>query len=82
MGDKAEELAQIQVSIEKALEQIDTLSSKKSPGTDGIHWRFITEPKYKIAKLLTVVSNLLPEEQKVGNVTPIFMKDSREILDP
>lgn len=82
MGDKAEELAQIQVSIEKALEQIDTLSSKKSPGTDGIHWRFIKEPKYKIAKLLTVVSNLLPEEQKVGNVTPIFMKDSREILDP
>lgn len=81
MGDKAEELAQIQVSIEKALEQIDTLSSKKSPGTDGIQWRFITEPKYKIAKLLTVVSNLLPEEQKVGNVTPIFMKDSREILD-
>jgi len=37
MGDKAEELAQIQVSIEKALEQIDTLNSKKSPGTDGIH---------------------------------------------
>lgn len=81
MGDKAEKLAQIQVSIEKALEQIDTLSSKKSPGTDGIHWRFIAEPKYKIAKLQTVVSNLLPEEQRVGNVTPIFMKDSREILD-
>lgn len=45
MGDKAEELAQIQVSIEKALEQIDTLNSKKSPGTDGIHWRFITNRK-------------------------------------
>lgn len=45
MGDKAEELAQIQVSIEKALEQIDILNSKKSPGTDGIHWRFITNIK-------------------------------------
>lgn len=37
MGDKAEELAQIQVSIEKGLEQIDTLNSKKSPGTDGLY---------------------------------------------
>lgn len=37
MGDKAEELAQIQVSTEKALEQIDIQNSKKSPGTDGIH---------------------------------------------
>lgn len=49
LGDKSEELPQIEVSLEKVLEQIDKLNSCKSPGPDGIHQRVLKEFKCEIA---------------------------------
>ncbi|CAM4681052.1 unnamed protein product [Lepidochelys kempii] len=58
VGDKSEELSQIEVSLEEVLELIDKLNSNKSPGPTGIHPRVLKELKCEIAELLTMVCNL------------------------
>ncbi|CAM4502439.1 unnamed protein product [Caretta caretta] len=55
LGDRSEQLFQIEVSVEEVLEQSDTLSSNKSPGPDGIHPRVLKELRNEIAELLTVM---------------------------
>uniref|UniRef100_A0A8C3F3S5 Reverse transcriptase domain-containing protein n=1 Tax=Chrysemys picta bellii TaxID=8478 RepID=A0A8C3F3S5_CHRPI len=83
VGDKSEELSQIEVSLEEVLELIDKLNSNKSPGPDGIHPRVLKELKCEVAELLTKVCNLsfksasVPNDWKLANVTPIFKKGSR-----
>ncbi|CAM5114322.1 unnamed protein product [Eretmochelys imbricata] len=83
VGDKSEELSQIEVSLEEILELIEKLNSNKSPGPDGIHPRVLKELKCEIAELLTMVCNLffksasVPNDWKIANVTPIFNKGSR-----
>ncbi|CAM5124147.1 unnamed protein product [Natator depressus] len=83
VGDKSEELSQIEASLEEVLELIEKLNSKKSPGPDGIHPRVLKELKCEIAELLTMVCNLsfksatVPNDWKIANVTPIFKKGSR-----
>ncbi|KAG6938185.1 hypothetical protein G0U57_007088, partial [Chelydra serpentina] len=83
LGDRSEELSQIEVSLEEVLEQIDKLNSNKSPGTDGIHPRVLKELKCEIAGLLTVIFNLsfksasVPNDYRIANVMPIFKKGSR-----
>ncbi|CAM4653796.1 unnamed protein product [Lepidochelys kempii] len=83
VGDKSEELSQIEVSLEEVLELIVKLNSNKSPEPDGIHPRALRELKCEIAELLTMVCNLsfksatVPKDWKIANVTPIFKKGSR-----
>ncbi|CAM5146477.1 unnamed protein product [Natator depressus] len=83
VGDKSEELSQIEVSLEEVLELIEKLNSNESPGSDGIHPRVLKELKCEIAELLTMVCNLsfksatVPNDWKIANVTPIFKKGSR-----
>ncbi|KAM7181807.1 uncharacterized protein RBU57_000458 [Macrochelys suwanniensis] len=83
VGNKSEELSQIEVSVEEILELIDKLNCNKSPGPDGIHPRVLKELKCEIAELLTRVCNLsfksasVPNDWKIANVTPIFKKGSR-----
>ncbi|CAM5084504.1 unnamed protein product, partial [Eretmochelys imbricata] len=83
VGDKSEELSQIEVSLEEILELIEKFNTNKSPGPDGIHPRVLKELKCEIAELLTMVSNLsfksasVPNDWKIANITPIFKKGSR-----
>uniref|UniRef100_A0A452IGB1 Reverse transcriptase domain-containing protein n=1 Tax=Gopherus agassizii TaxID=38772 RepID=A0A452IGB1_9SAUR len=83
VGDKSEELSQIEVSLEEVLELIDKLNINKSPEPDGIHPRVLKELKCEVAELLTKVCNLsfksasVPNDWKLANVTPIFKKGSR-----
>ncbi|CAM5075917.1 unnamed protein product [Eretmochelys imbricata] len=83
VGDKSEELSQIEVSLEKVLELIEKLNSNKSPGPDGIHPRVLKELKCEIAELLTIVPNLsfksaaVLNDWKIATVMPIFKKGSR-----
>ncbi|CAM4388385.1 unnamed protein product [Lepidochelys kempii] len=82
VGDKSEELSQIEVSLEEVLELIEKLNSNKSPGPDAIHPRVLKELKCEIVKLLTMVCNLsfksatVPNDWKIANVTPICKKGS------
>ncbi|KAG6940840.1 hypothetical protein G0U57_011320 [Chelydra serpentina] len=84
VGDKSEELRQIEVSLEEVLELIDKLNCNKSPGPDGIHPRVLKELKCEIAELLTVVCNLsfksasVSNDWVIANVTPTFKKGSRD----
>ncbi|CAM4478491.1 unnamed protein product [Lepidochelys kempii] len=83
VGDKSEELSQIEVTLEEVLELIEKLNSNTSPGPDGIHPRVLKELKCEIVELLTMVCNLsfksatVPNDWKRANVTPIFKKGSR-----
>ncbi|CAM5145241.1 unnamed protein product [Eretmochelys imbricata] len=83
VGDKYEELSQIEVTLEEVLELIEKRNSNKSLGPDGIHPRVLKELKCEIAELLTMVCNLsfksatVSNDWKIANVTPIFKKDSR-----
>ncbi|CAM5127487.1 unnamed protein product [Eretmochelys imbricata] len=83
VGDKSEELSQIEVTLEKVLELTEKLNSNKSPEPDGIHPRVLKELKCEIVELLTMVCNLsfksatVPNDCKKANVTPIFKKGSR-----
>ncbi|CAM4592116.1 unnamed protein product, partial [Lepidochelys kempii] len=83
VGDKSEELLQIEVTLEEVLELIEKLNRNKSLGPDGIHPRVLKELKCEIAELLTMVCNLsfksatVPSDWKIANVTPIFKKGSR-----
>ncbi|CAM5143906.1 unnamed protein product [Eretmochelys imbricata] len=83
VGDKSEELSQIEVTLEEVLELIEKLNSNKSPGPDGIHPRVLKELKCEIVELLTMVCKLsfmsvtVPNDWKIANVTPIFKKGSR-----
>ncbi|CAM4524930.1 unnamed protein product [Lepidochelys kempii] len=83
VGDKSEELSQIEVTLEEVLELIEKLNSNKSPGPDGIHPRVLKELKCEIVELLTMVCKLsfmsvtVSNDWKIANVTPIFKKGSR-----
>ncbi|CAM4529159.1 unnamed protein product [Caretta caretta] len=83
VGDKSEELLQIEVTLEEVLELIEKLNRNKSLGPDGIHPRVLKELKCEIAELLTMVCNLsfksatVLSDWKIANVTPIFKKGSR-----
>ncbi|CAM4408569.1 unnamed protein product, partial [Caretta caretta] len=83
VGDKSEELSQIEVSLEEVLELIEKLNSNKSPGPDGIHPKVLKELKCEIVELLTMVCNLsfksatVPSDLKRANITQIFKKGSR-----
>ncbi|KAG6933041.1 hypothetical protein G0U57_020115, partial [Chelydra serpentina] len=83
VGDKSEELSQIEVSLEEVLKLIDKLNCNKSPGPDGIHPRVLKELKCEIAELFTRVCNLsfklasVPNDWKIANVMPIFKRGSR-----
>ncbi|CAM4382079.1 unnamed protein product [Lepidochelys olivacea] len=83
VGDKSEELSQIEVSLEEVLELIEKLNSNKSLGPDGIHPRVLKDLKCEIAELLTMVCNLsfksatVPNDCKTANVMPMFKKGSR-----
>ncbi|CAM4676294.1 unnamed protein product [Lepidochelys kempii] len=83
VGDKSEELSQIEVSLEEVLELIEKFNSNMSLGPDGIHPRVLKELKCEIVELLTMVFNLsfksatVPNDWKIANVTPVFKKGSR-----
>lgn len=62
-GGELEELFQIRVSVVEFQEWFNKMNSIKSPGPDGIHPRAPEELKYKIAKLLIILSNLLPKTE-------------------
>ena len=82
-GRESEELRQILVTKDEALNLIDKLKANKSPGPDGIHPRVLKGLKYEIADLLTKICKMsissasVPEDWKMANVTPIFKKGSR-----
>ncbi|CAM4600474.1 unnamed protein product, partial [Lepidochelys olivacea] len=82
VGDKSEELSQIEVSLQEVLELIEKFSSNKSPGPDGIYPRVLKELKCEIVELLTMACNLsfksatVPNDWKISNVMPIFKKGS------
>ncbi|CAM5086896.1 unnamed protein product [Natator depressus] len=83
VGEKSEELSQIEVSLEEVLELIEKLNNNKSPGPDGIHPRVLKELKCEIVELLTMICHLsfksatVPNDWKIANVMPIFKKGSR-----
>ncbi|CAM4553636.1 unnamed protein product [Lepidochelys olivacea] len=85
VGDKSEELSQIEVSLEEVLELIEKLYRNTSPGPDGIHPRVLKELRCEIAELLIMVCNLsfksatVPNDWKTANVTPIF-KRAQEVI--
>ncbi|CAM5131339.1 unnamed protein product [Natator depressus] len=84
VGDRSEELSQIEVTLEEVLELIEKLNSNKSLGPDGIYPRVLKELKCEIVELLTMVCNLsfksatVPNDWKIANVMPMFKNGSTD----
>jgi hypothetical protein len=81
--DLTRTLAEVTVTEEMTVKQIDRLNQNKSPGPDTIHPRVIKEAKAELAEPLTIIFNKsiaeskLPEDWKMGQITPIFKKGSK-----
>ena len=76
-------IADIIVTEEEVLKQLDKLKANKSPGPDQFYPRVIKQVKHEIAKPLTILFNSslqqgqIPQDWKLANITPIFKKGDR-----
>ena len=84
-GDKSDHLEQLFVTLEIIARK--KTKDNKSPGVDGIPPKMLKEIVEQISTPLAKVFNLslkegiLPSERKEANITPLFMKGSRNKSD-
>ena len=86
-GNKSEHLGQLFVTPEMIAKKIKKMKVNKSPGVDGITPKLLLEIVEQISTPLAFFFNLsleegiIPSEWKVANITPLFMKGSRNKPD-
>eukprot|EP00061_Rhincodon_typus_P002561 g17890.t1 len=74
----------VAINKEKVPGKLNGLEVDKSPGPDGLQHRVIKEIAEEIVEALVVIfqgsleSGSVPEDWKIGNVTPVFKKGVRQ----
>ena len=82
-GDKKDELSCVAINEEIVERKLSELNVNKSPGSDGLHPKFLFEIRKEISKPLARIYNLsvlqgkVPTDWKYAEVTPIFKKGSK-----
>ncbi|CAI9722626.1 Hypothetical predicted protein [Octopus vulgaris] len=81
------ELTNLNISVEKVHKQLTSLKIAKAPGPDGISPRILSELSDVLALPITIVyrksmeTSKIPDEWRTADVTPIFKKRSRFVVN-
>ena len=77
-------LANIDIEVDKVEQKLRKLNGCKSPGPDGMHPRLLKEAASSIAEPLQIIfaksmeEGILPQDWKIGNITPLHKKGSKK----
>lgn len=80
------EMDNITIDVEDIKKRLNNLNVYKSYGPDMLHPRILKELKNEIALPLKLIfecslaTKMLPEDWKLGNITPIFKKGKKVVL--